>query len=39
MSNLIASLELVFASILMVTVTAGLFWLWVNRKRLRSRKF
>jgi len=35
MIDLLNSLALVIASIGLVFVTAGLFWCWVNRARLR----
>jgi len=34
MIDLLNSLALVVVSIVMVTMTGGLFWCWVNRKRL-----
>ena len=39
MANSLAVLVLVSASFGMVAVSGALVWCWVNRKRLRYRKF
>jgi nitrogen fixation-related uncharacterized protein len=38
MIDLLNSLALVVVSVVMVAVTGGLFWCWMNRSRLRNWK-
>jgi len=39
MTNLLMSMTLVVVAVVMVAMIAALVWCWVNRKRLRYRKF